>query len=115
MSKALDLVPVMFAQTMAEAEFYRVLLEDHDITVVIGGEDKDYELDDAREGVPLLVPQDQVEDAELVIEQRTTSDEEFDEEVNSLVSDDDDEYGDLDDMEPNNIDLDELDEEEDFI
>ncbi|MBN1765259.1 MAG: hypothetical protein JW860_08385 [Sedimentisphaerales bacterium] len=114
MSKALDLVPVMFAQTMAEAEFYRVLLEDHDITVFIGGDDKAYELADGREGVPLLVPQDQVEDAELVIEQRSTSDDEFDEAIDSII-DEEDEFDELDSVGPKNVDLDDLDDEEDFI
>lgn len=65
-----EFVPVVYARTMAEAEHYRTMLEDHDIRVLI--EDEDSELvppDQRRPGIPVLVPAEQLADAEDILEE----------------------------------------------
>lgn len=93
-----DLVPVVFARDAAEADFYRVLLEDHDIHVVIAEEcEASVDVPDSKSGVPVLVPAEQLEEAELVIEQRTELDDEKDDEVDD---DTDDDFEDFEEIDP---------------
>jgi len=66
-----EFVPLLFARNLAEAEFYKTLLEDHGIQALI--EDENIEsmgLADLTRGVPVLVPDHQLEDAEAVINDR---------------------------------------------
>ena len=78
MSEEKDFISVMCARNMAEAEYYRVFLEDQDITVLIhDNNEQSQESCDSDDGVPILVPLDQLEEAELIIEQRSCVDEDF--------------------------------------
>ena len=78
MKKEADFASVIVARNMSEAEFYRTLLEDHDITVLIKEDKNGYVgFSDAEKGVPVLVPNDQAKEAELVIEKRIDLDDEF--------------------------------------
>ena len=92
-----EYVPVVFVHSPSEAEFYRALLEDHDIPVMVEESDE-IGLSYADEGadIPILVPREQQEDAEVIIEHRESSDEEFDLDFHGLGMDgDDDEDGEV--------------------
>ena len=73
-------VPVLFARNLREAEFYQILLEDHDLTVLI---EQEYgpTPDELARGrvVPVLVPEEHLAEAQEIIEQRSSLDDEFDE------------------------------------
>jgi len=71
-----DYVLLLYAHDRAEAEFYKSLLLDHDIEAVI---DKDAEVLDllARGRLPVMVPQELVEEAREIIEQRADMDDKF--------------------------------------
>ena len=86
-----EYVPVMFVHNHGEAEFYRSLLEDHDIPVVVEDEEE-VAVGVVAKGadIPIMVPREQQEDAEVIIEQRITSDEEFDLNFHGYHHDDDD-------------------------
>ena len=83
-----EFVPLLFARNLAEAEFYKLLLEDHDVPVLI--EDENTEsigLPDMARGVPVLVADEYLSEAEAILKQRAAleDDDEDDED------DDDDE------------------------
>ncbi len=93
-----DFVPLLFARNLAEAEFYKSLLEDHDIPVLI--EDENIEaigLPDLARGVPVLVPDEMLAEAEDILEQRSKIDEDFD--LEALDEDEDEEDDDEDEIE----------------
>jgi len=106
-----DYVLLLLARDEAEAEYYELLLDDHDINVVL-------EENDAEEGqgVAILVPSDQLEEAEHIIEQKASIDEELeqdyirDEEGEEEFDDGDFEISSVDGSEA--IEIDEFDEHE---
>ena len=94
-----EFVTVLFARNLAEAEFYKALLEDQEIPVLI--EDENTEamgLPDMARGVPVMVPEEQLEIAQDIIEQRATLDE-FEEEIEDEDEDEDEEEDELEEME----------------
>jgi hypothetical protein len=91
-----DFVPLLFARNLAEAEFYKSLLEEHDIPVLI--EDENTEsmgLPDPGRGVPVLVPDEQLVAAEDILEQRGG----FSEDADLAEFEDDEEEDELGDLE----------------
>lgn len=91
-----EFVPAVFARTADEAEYYRELMEDHDIPAIIGA-DEELEDEDAPKrrrsisrGVPVLVPEALLDEASEIIAQREESDE-FDGEDDDDADEDDDE------------------------
>lgn len=111
MKEKSDFVAVLFARNILEAGFYKTLLEDHDITVLLDQDsDENVELSHSGQGVPVLVPSEQLEEAELVVEQRSEVEEEFEAEFEDFDEDAQDVLGQLEHHE--NIDLDDLEEED---
>lgn len=86
-----EYVPVAFVRNHKEAEFFRSLLEDHDIPTVIEEIDLDVNFDALEPDIPVLVPRDQQGDAEFIIEQRDASDDEFDMNSENIKNQDEDE------------------------
>jgi len=114
MSEADDYVPIVFARNIAEAEFYKVLLEDHDISAIINesADDDDDEYSESGQGISVLVPSEQLDEAELVLEQRNEIDDDFDEEADEQDEEDED-YQDFEEIDPGEaIDMD---DEEDIL
>ena len=79
-----DFVPAVFARAVEEAEFYRELLDDHDIPVRVGTDDNlDNEDADSKQagdrgmthGVPVLVPEALLDEASEIIADRDDLDE----------------------------------------
>ncbi len=106
-----EFVTVLFARNLAEAEFYKALLEDQEIPVLI--EDENTEamgLPDMARGVPVMVPEEQLEIAQDIIEQRAALDDDI-EDNGEDEEDEDEEEDEFEDMEE--LDLEEA-EEEDF-
>jgi len=105
-----EFVTVLFARNLAEAEFYKALLEDQEIPVLI--EDENTEamgLPDMARGVPVMVPEEQLELAQDIIEQRTALDDDI-EDNGEDEEDEDEEEDEFEDMEE--LDLEEAEEEE---
>ena len=96
-----QLLPVVYARDLEEAEQYRTLLEDHDIVAKIDDEVADeaegvVDGSGRQRGVAVLVSSEAVADAELVLEARDTLAEELRETLDesSDYNVDDDEYSD---------------------
>lgn len=85
-----EYVPVVFVHNHSEAEFYRALLEDHDIPVVVEADEVAVKVVEKGADIPVMVPRGQQEDAEVIIEQRISSDEEFDLDFHGYHDDNDD-------------------------
>ena len=105
------LIPVRYAREAGEAEFYRSLLEDHEIPVVVP-EELPTETGPPGApklvGFPILVPEDHLAEAEDIIEQRTALDDEFDGDIEGYDDDDDDDddvdmFGHLDEVEHDDL------------
>lgn len=107
-----EFVTVLFARNLAEAEFYKALLEDQEIPVLI--EDENTEamgLPDIARGVPVMVPEEQLELAQDIIEQRAALDDDIEDNGKDEEDEDEDEEEDeFEDMEE--LDLEEAEEEE---
>jgi len=92
-----EFFPVIFVRELAEAEFYKALLEDHDIVVRIG-QTEDPADDPAlieQRGIAVSVSKEDLEEAEVIIEQRSTLEDEFTEEFEEAYEEEEDEsYGD---------------------
>jgi hypothetical protein len=108
-----EFVPAVYARSEDDAEKYCALLEDHDIPVMIGGqegEESDETPASITRSVPILVPEAFLDEAsEIIADSEDTQgflgeDEEFDDE-----EDEEDEEFDFAD----NLDDDDLDEEDD--
>jgi len=107
-----DYVLLLVARDEAEAEYYELLLDDHDINVQV-------EENDAEEGqgVAILVLNEQLEEAEHIIEQKASIDEELEQDY--IRDDEAEEEYDDGDFEISSVDggeameLDEFDEHED--
>ena len=98
-----DFVPAVYARDLADAQRYRDLLEDHDIPVLLAGDEADLPssvpagAQGMTRGVPVLVPEDFLDEASEIISEVQdeegfvdVEDAEFDEDDDE---DDDDLYG----------------------
>ena len=93
-----EFVPVLFARNLIEAEFYQTLLAEHEIPVLIEDENTEsFGLPDIGRGVPVLVPDEQLAEAEDILEQREDSD---DDSSDNNDDDEDDEDDELEGLEP---------------
>lgn len=102
-------VPAVYARDVDEALELQELLEDHDILVKIGEEDEDdrprktkgktIRKSAAARGVPVLVPEEMLEEAREIIAERNEIDEfdDVDDEVEDEDDDEDAEAGEKDD------------------
>lgn len=83
-------LPVVYARSLDEAEWYCQVLEDHDIPAIM---DEDYKSPLAggsgRRGVPVLVPESLLEDAQAYIAQLEEMDDFSEDEADEA----DDEFG----------------------
>lgn len=91
-----DFVPVIFARNLFEAEFYKSLLEAGDVEVLIEDEFSEIAgIPAMTKGVPVLVPEDQLDEAQAVIADRHDLEERIeadtDGEDDEVDADDDDE------------------------
>ena len=102
-------VTVVFAEDANEVEYFKAILEDHGIEVIIGEDPEeiegsaelDEELDDNSErGIPVRVMYENLADAENIIERVSGAEEEFDpgEEYDDS---DEDEFADFGEIDPN--------------
>ena len=96
-----EFVPVAVARTADQAEEFRHLLEDHDIPVVVGiGEEVEGlkpdaasgQDDELSRGVPVLVPENRLDEAGEVIAEREGFERFADDEAED-TDDDDEEFG----------------------
>ena len=71
------LIPAVYARNMSEAEFYRSILEDNDIPVVIEYPNQNAKTSEPVLGVPVQVPEDYLSEAQDIIEQRHLMDDEI--------------------------------------
>jgi hypothetical protein len=110
-----DMVPAAYARDASEAEYYRSLLENFEIPVEVAEEKLSSKPGDKDHGVPVLVPEEHLAEAQDIIEQRLALDEEFD--VDSDDYDDDDDLDEFDLVDDSLLDrkkVDDLDDE-DFV
>ena len=80
-----DFVPLQFAQSMAEAEQLRTILEDHDVEVQIKDEDVEPDGDSDSAGLAVMVPSEHLEEARHILEHRSSIDDEL--ELNYIQTD----------------------------
>ena len=94
-----DYVPVVYAHDWAEAKYYKVLLEDHAIPVIIAEEDAS-EHNPPKEGGGVLVmtPEEYLSEAQDIIE-RASDESELDEDLDDFGGEEDNELADLSVME----------------
>lgn len=73
------MVPVIFVRDLTEAQYYKNLLQDHDIPVVI---DEEAVMDDMEEttGIAVLVAEENLAEAQDILE-LSTDDDEFEEDL----------------------------------
>lgn len=102
-----DFLPVVYARSADEAQEYQQLLEDHDIPVKIGDEDDESQSGKDKKkravGIPLMVPEDRLDEASDIIanqeEEVEDEDEDFDDdededqEVGQELTEEDDPVG----------------------
>ena len=91
-----ELIPVMYGRDLSEANYYKSLLDDHEIPAVVIEEMvlKKSDEEDSREaesGIPVLVPEEQLADAQDILEQDIVEDDDFEEEAEGYA-DEKDEY-----------------------
>ena len=73
-----ELIPVVYARSTTEAEFYRSLLEDQDITAVIKkNHDSGAPRGVSEARVPVLVPEEHLAEAQGIIERRNAKEDEI--------------------------------------
>lgn len=97
---AAEFVPAVLARSVEEAQRYRELLDDHDIPAILGTDDElaDMEDEDQRlarlagitHGVPVLVPESLLDEANEIISDRETF-EGFEDDADEFDDDEDDE------------------------
>ncbi len=117
MTDASDFIPVFFAKNIEEAEFYKTLLEDHDIRAIIDEDGTMVDIEESGGDIGVLVPSDQLEEAELILEQRSNLDDDFDEELEDF-DEEEDEFDDFSKIDPDeevseDFEVDDLEDEED--
>lgn len=84
-----DLVAVFTSKNLWEAEFYRSLLEEHDIPAVVQEDYISADGDQKTHVIGVLVPEDHLAEAQDIIEQQRAVDDDFD-------TDSEDDYDDED-------------------
>lgn len=97
-----QLVPVVYARNIIEAEFFKSLLEDHAIPAYIEGEHMaSAGLMVRAGGIPIMVRSEDLADAEDVIARREVLDEELDEQFDDEfnIDEDSDDYDPIEEME----------------
>jgi hypothetical protein len=73
-----DYIPLLYARNIEEAEYYQNLLKEHEIPVMIDEEYADVIDPAATEpGIPVLVPDDHLDEAEAILDQEESIDEVF--------------------------------------
>ena len=72
-----ELIPVIYARNLTEAEFYRSLLEEQDLPVVIQKNNHSPQTSPSTEQVPVLVPEDSLTEAQYIIEHRNQADDDL--------------------------------------
>jgi hypothetical protein len=72
-----ELIPVIYARNMTEAEFYRSLLEDQEIRVVIDRDKKSEKTSGLKEGIAVLVSEEDLSEAQDILERRNETDDEM--------------------------------------
>lgn len=75
-----ELIPVVYARDLAEANYYKSLLDDHEILVLINEEAVLDDSDEEKCGIPVLVPDEHLAEAQDILEQCTSEEDDFDEE-----------------------------------
>ena len=76
-----ELIPVIYARNMTEAEFYRSLLEEQDLTVVIQKNNHADKPSPSADQVLVLVPEDCLAEAQYIIEHRDQADDDLENEL----------------------------------
>ena len=76
-----ELIPVIYARNLTEAEFYRSLLEEQDLPVVIQKNNHSAHTSPSTEQVPVLVPEDSLTEAQYIIEHRDQADDDLEAEL----------------------------------
>jgi hypothetical protein len=110
-----DMVPAAYARDASEADYYRSLLENHEIPVVVAEEKLSSKTGDNKLGIPVLVPEEHLAEAQDIIVQHIALDEEFD--VDSDNYDDDDDLDEFNLVEDPLMDKEKADDidDEDFV
>jgi hypothetical protein len=73
-----DYIPLLYARNLEEAEYYLELLEEHEIPVMIDEERTEMADPSGKEpGIPVLVPDDHLDEAEAIIDEEESLDEVF--------------------------------------
>jgi len=102
-------VTVVFAEDVHEVEYFKAILEDHGIEVIVGEDAEEIEgsaaveenLDDiSGRGIPVRVMYENLADAENVIERVSGAEEEFDS-SEEYDDSDEDEFVDFGEIDPN--------------
>jgi hypothetical protein len=112
-----DFVPVTYASTPTEAEWLRSFLEGEEIPAVVEAESSAGGRASMGRGIPVLVPDNRLEEAADVIashlQAEASAKKEEDEEEDDLDEDEDEEFDDEEDEE--DFDEEDFDEEEEFL
>lgn len=91
------LVPAVFARSLAEAEVYRQLLEDHDIPASVAGDDVEHlgeGVPEMTHGVPIMVPEPMLDEAgEVIADREDLVPFQSDDEEDDAFEEDDDGFG----------------------
>ena len=74
-----ELIPVLYGRDLTEANYYKSLLDDHEIPAVVMEEAVLDDSDKEESGIPVLVPEDHLAEAQDILEQSTSDDDDFDE------------------------------------
>jgi hypothetical protein len=84
-----ELIPVVYGRDLAEANYYLSLLDDHEIPAVIHeGVVPANDDDEKKSGIPVLVSEEYLAEAQDIIEQSTVEDDDFDEDMDDLEEED---------------------------
>lgn len=83
-----DLVPVVYGRDLTEANYYKALLDAHEIPAIVMEEAVLDDSNDDESGIPVLVPEDHLEEAQDILEQSTSDDNIFDEDEDDYDEDD---------------------------
>lgn len=72
-----ELIPVIYARNLTEAEFYRSLLEEQDLPVVIQKNNHSAHTSPSTEPIPVLVPENSLTEAQYIIDHRDQADDDL--------------------------------------
>ncbi len=75
-----ELIPVVYGRDLTEANYYKSLLENHEIPVIVMEEAVLDDSDEEESGIPVLVPEDHLAEAQDILEQSTSDADDFGEE-----------------------------------